>query len=109
MDVTPFLQIEAAPRVLARQAEVFGDATRFQVRTADGGWRPVSWRDFAAQVRHVALDLRDQGLQAGDRAGALGALQTYCGLAEGRETDAVKLNAAKAMLRRLQSEGASAR
>jgi long-chain acyl-CoA synthetase len=68
MDVTPFLSIEAAPRVLARQAEVYGDAPRFQVRTPDGGWQPVSWRDFAAQVRHVALDLRKHGLQPGDRA-----------------------------------------
>jgi long-chain acyl-CoA synthetase len=68
MDVTPYLALDAAPRVLARQAEIFGDAARFQVLQPDGTWRAVSWRQFAAEVAHVALDLRTRGFQPGERA-----------------------------------------
>ncbi len=68
MDVTPFLALDAAPRVLARQAQNFGDAARFQVLQPDRSWLPVSWRQFAAEVAHVALDLRAGGFQPGCRA-----------------------------------------
>ena len=67
MDVTPFLDIEPAPRVLVRQLADHASEPRFLVAGKDGAWHPVSWRDFATQVRHVALDLRASGVQPGER------------------------------------------
>lgn len=36
-------------------------------RRGNGGWEPVTWRDFAAEVRRVAAGLIAAGIQPGDR------------------------------------------
>lgn len=68
MDVSAFLDIRAAPQVLFAQLPERAEQIRFQVALADGSWRPVTWQAFADEVRNVALDLAQHGLQPGDRA-----------------------------------------
>jgi long-chain acyl-CoA synthetase len=68
MDVSAFLDIEPAPRVLFQQLAGRADQPRFFLPLRGGGWRPVTWGEFGQQVRRTALDLRASGLQAGDRA-----------------------------------------
>ena len=58
MDVSHVLEVRPAPRIVFDQAARRGDAPRFFVPT-DAGLTPVSWRAFAAQVRDVALFLRE--------------------------------------------------
>jgi len=67
MDVTPYLELNPAPRMLFEQAARRGGAPRFMVAAADG-WTPVSWSEFAAQVRAVAGGLIAHGFRPGDRA-----------------------------------------
>jgi len=68
LDVTPFLEITSAPRVLFNQLAERADQPRFFVRGAAGAWDPITWGEFATQVRRVALFLADSGFRPGDRA-----------------------------------------
>ncbi len=49
-----------------RNAENWPDEVGLKRRTSDG-WTPVTWRDFAAEVRRVAAGLIAAGIQPGDR------------------------------------------
>jgi long-chain acyl-CoA synthetase len=40
-------------------------------RRADGGWTPVTWREFAGQVRDLAAGFIAAGVQPGDRVGLM--------------------------------------
>jgi long-chain acyl-CoA synthetase len=40
-------------------------------RKVDGTWRPVTWREFAGQVRDIAAGLIAAGVQPGDRVGLM--------------------------------------
>ena len=73
MDVTPFLPIRPAPRVVLDQAAARGAQARFRVRNPDGSWTAVSWSDFAGQLRAVAAALIDAGLTPGERVAVYGA------------------------------------
>lgn len=53
------------PQLLAAQAARLGDAPFLRVKR-HGIWRDVSWREFAAQVRRMALALHRRGVSAGD-------------------------------------------
>lgn len=63
MNVTPFLEPRIAPRAVFDRLAELADEPRFMVpmddtAPADGGaWRPVTWGEFADQLRHVALSL----------------------------------------------------
>jgi len=67
MDVTPFLEIVPAPRVLFNQLAERAETPRFFCR-GEAGWQPVTWGEFGQQVRRVALFLADAGLKPGERA-----------------------------------------
>ena len=49
-----------------RNAENWPDEVGLRRRT-NSGWTPVTWRDFAAEVRHIAAGLIAAGIQPGDR------------------------------------------
>ena len=49
-----------------RNAENWPDEIGLRRRT-NGSWTPVTWRDFAAEVRHIAAGLIAVGIQPGDR------------------------------------------
>ena len=66
MDVTPLLEIKPAPRAVFDRLATHRHRVRFQVRTADG-WHPVTWGQFATQIRGVARWLVEHDLEAGDR------------------------------------------
>lgn len=71
MDVTPYLDILPAPRVVFERIDrdpALRDAARFYRGASDGSWEPVTWGAFADQIRNVALCLHDAGLAAGERA-----------------------------------------
>ena len=76
MDVTPFLDLVPAPRIVFDRIEQEPgrrDAARFYVGAAgaDPGsseWLAVTWGQFADQIRNLALYLRHIGLAPGDRA-----------------------------------------
>ncbi len=68
MDITPYMEIETAPRALFNQLAERADQPRFYVRGAEGKWEPITWGQFALQVRRVALFLADSGLRPGERA-----------------------------------------
>jgi long-chain acyl-CoA synthetase len=67
VDVSAFLPIRPAPRVVFDQLAERADDVRFYVRT-DGNWQPVTWQAFADRIRDVALFLADRGFEPGDRA-----------------------------------------
>ena len=66
MDVTPLLEIQAAPRAVFDRLATHRHRARFQVR-AGTGWQPVTWGQFASQIRGVARWLIEHELEAGDR------------------------------------------
>jgi long-chain acyl-CoA synthetase len=49
-----------------RNAENWPDEVGFR-RRVNGSWTPVTWRDFAVEVRRVAAGLMAAGIQPGDR------------------------------------------
>ncbi len=53
-----------------RNAENAPDGVGLKRRT-NGGWAPVTWRAFAAQVRGIAAGLIAAGVQPGDRVGLM--------------------------------------
>ncbi|MEO8700620.1 MAG: AMP-binding protein [Kofleriaceae bacterium] len=66
MDVAPLLEIRPAPRAVFDRLATHRHRVRFQIRTA-GAWQPVTWGQFALQIRGVARWLVEQELEAGDR------------------------------------------
>jgi len=66
MDVTPLLTIQPAPRAVFDRLATHRHRARFQVR--DGGaWQPVTWGQFALQIRGVARWLVERELEPGER------------------------------------------
>ena len=68
MDVSPFVDIKPAPAALFDRLEERAYRPRYQLPTGDGGWRPVTWADHAAEVRSVAMFLIGRGHRPGQRA-----------------------------------------
>ena len=66
MDVTSLLEIQAAPRAVFERLATHRHRVRFQVR-AGNAWQPVTWGQFALQIRGVARWLIEHELEAGDR------------------------------------------
>ena len=71
MDVSRYLDLRPAPRVVFDHLAERRGQVRFQVPEPGGGWRPVSWEDFAREIREVTLHLATSGLAPGDRAAVL--------------------------------------
>ncbi|MFS8582292.1 MAG: AMP-binding protein, partial [Limnochordales bacterium] len=60
-----------APRLFFQQAERLAD--RIALRHKELGlWAPVTWREYARQVRRLANGLLALGLEKGDRVGLIG-------------------------------------
>jgi long-chain acyl-CoA synthetase len=66
VDVTPLLPIRPAPRAVLDRLPTHRDLPRFWVR-GDRAWRPVTWGQFARQLRGVARWLAERGIAPGDR------------------------------------------
>ena len=71
MDTTPYRELKIAPRAVFDSVAERGARPRFMVPTGAGGarqWTPVTWNDFADQIRRTALFLIESGFESGDRA-----------------------------------------
>ncbi|HEU0035758.1 MAG TPA: long-chain fatty acid--CoA ligase [Kofleriaceae bacterium] len=66
MDVTPLLDLQPAPRAVFERLATHRQRARFHVRQA-GAWQPVTWGQYALQIRGVARWLVEHDLDAGDR------------------------------------------
>jgi long-chain acyl-CoA synthetase len=66
MDVTPLLPIRPAPVAVFDRLATHRDRPRFHVRSGSE-WRPVTWGEFARQIRGFARWLVDHDVQPGDR------------------------------------------
>ncbi len=66
MDVSHLLTIAPAPRAVFERLATHRDRPRFHVRK-DGAWHPVTWGQFAAQIRGVARWLIEHDVKPGDR------------------------------------------
>lgn len=67
MDVTKYLELSIAPRVLFDSLPARKDLPRFQLRQADGSWKPLTWQAFADQVADLTLLLAGMDFASGDR------------------------------------------
>lgn len=72
MDVSHLLQIAPAPRAVLDKLPTHRHRNRFHVRAADGSWTPVTWGQFAAQLRGVARWLVEHDVEPGDRIAIFG-------------------------------------
>jgi long-chain acyl-CoA synthetase len=68
MDVTAYLDLRIAPRAVFDRLPAWRDRPRFLLPAPGGGWRPLTWGEFAADIRRIALFLAGEGLASGDRA-----------------------------------------
>src|SRR5579859_8105566 len=66
MDVSRYLDPRIAPRAVFDDLPARADWVRFKVPAA-GGWRDVTFGDFAKSIRDLALFLAGSGLAPGDR------------------------------------------
>jgi long-chain acyl-CoA synthetase len=66
MDVSALLDPQPAPRAVFDRLATHRHRVRFQVRTGNA-WQPVTWGQFAQQIRGVARWLIERELEAGDR------------------------------------------
>lgn len=65
-DIAPLLEVRPAPHAVFDRLATHRERPRFQVRT-DGTWQPVTWGQFAQQIRGVARWLVEKKLAAGER------------------------------------------
>ena len=65
-DIAPLLNVQCAPRAVFDRLATHRDRPRFQVRTG-GTWQPVTWGQFAEQIRGVARWLVERELAPGAR------------------------------------------
>ncbi len=71
MDPTPYRALKIAPQAVFDALAERGTRPRFMVPTHTGEarkWTPVTWNDFADQIRRTALFLIENGLESGNRA-----------------------------------------
>ncbi|HSD86477.1 MAG TPA: AMP-binding protein [Kofleriaceae bacterium] len=66
MDVSHLLQIQPAPRAVLDRLATHRHRVRFHVRNA-AAWEPVTWGQFALQIRGVARWLVEHELEPGER------------------------------------------
>ncbi|HTR55384.1 MAG TPA: AMP-dependent synthetase/ligase [Kofleriaceae bacterium] len=68
MDVSHLLEVAPAPRAVFDQLATHRHRVRFQVRRdgAPGSWQPVTWGDFAREIRGVARWLVEPQAERGD-------------------------------------------
>lgn len=67
MDVSSITDIKPAPAAVFARLVTHRDRPRFHVRDAQNTWQPVTWGQFAEQIRAVARWLIDHDLQPGER------------------------------------------
>lgn len=67
MNVDDYLEQKPAPFAVFDDLEERASDARFMLPTDDGSWEPMTWREFAEQIRHFGQFLLDAGVESGDR------------------------------------------
>ncbi len=67
MDITPYLDLQPAPRAVFDQLEERRTRVRFMLPDGDGDWYGMTWQSFADQIRRIGHFLIDIGIKPGDR------------------------------------------
>ena len=67
MDVTPFLDLKIAPKVIFDSLPERKTRPRFMIPTPEGDYRVVTWGGFADMIRKMACFLSSVGFSSGDR------------------------------------------
>jgi len=80
MDVSGITKIQPAPHAVFDRLATHRHRARFQVRDGNA-WKPVTWGQFATQIRGVARWLVEHELDPGDRVAIFGANSVAWGAA----------------------------
>jgi len=75
MDVTPFLNVKIAPKIVFDALPEKKTRPRFMVPTPDGDYRAVTWGAFADMIKKAACYLTSVGFASGDRGAIFGTNQ----------------------------------
>ena len=67
MDVTPYLDVKIAPKIVFDALPERRTRPRFMVPTPDGDYRCVTWGGFADMIKKAACFLTSVGFGSGDR------------------------------------------
>jgi long-subunit acyl-CoA synthetase (AMP-forming) len=67
MDVTPFLEVKPAPRVVFDRLPERQSRARYMVPTPEGDWTVVTWAAHAQKIEELSLFLLSQGQKSGER------------------------------------------
>ncbi len=60
------------PKLLLRAAEKYGDSKVAMREKEFGVWRPITWREYAENVKYLALGMVALGLEPGDKVAMIG-------------------------------------
>ena len=71
-EAAPTTEALTIPKLLLRTAEHYGDRKVAMREKEFGVWRPITWREYAEHVAHLALGLEALGLERGDKVGFIG-------------------------------------
>lgn len=71
MDVTPYLELKIAPRAIFDRLQERRAQVRFMLPGENETWKPVTYQEFADDIRRASLGLRDLGLKNGEVAAIL--------------------------------------
>ena len=67
IDIAPLLELRPAPFAVFDRLATHKHRARFHVRNGGNAWQPVTWGQFAAQIRGVARWLIEREVEPGDR------------------------------------------
>lgn len=72
MDVSKYMDINPAPRVVFNALPERRTRARFMVPDGEGDWEAITWGAFAREIEEIGLYLHGMGLKSGERAAILG-------------------------------------
>lgn len=72
MESAGFGEVTIAPQVVFDGLEARREQPRFMLQDGQGGWTPVTWGDFADQLREIACLLLDLGVQSQGKGAVFG-------------------------------------
>ena len=72
MDVSPYMELNHAARVVFDNLDRRRARVRFMLPDAEHQWRAITWGTFADQIERIGLFLSAAGLKSGERVALLG-------------------------------------
>ena len=72
MDVSNFMDLNHAPRVVFNALPERQTRVRFMIPDGRGDWKAITWGAFAQEIKEIGLFMAGVGLKSGERATILG-------------------------------------